>query len=79
MLARQIVFNFNLIDDSWSFKFDLAVKWVKVTRGSLFEYTMMGWSPRCYIQNFVKIGLPVLEKNFEGFLTYMSMAAFLVM
>ena len=31
---------------------------------------MMGWSPRCYIPSFVKIGLPVLEKKiFEGFFT----------
>ena len=29
---------------------------------------MMGWSPRCYIPSFVKIGPPVLEKKiFEGF------------
>ena len=28
---------------------------------------MMGWSPRCYIQSFMKIGRPVLEKIFEGF------------
>ena len=41
---------------------------------------MMGRSPRCYIQSFVKIGLPVLEKKiFEGFLPYMGMAAILVM
>ena len=49
-------------------KFDLAVKWVKVTPGSSFEQTMIGWSPRCYIPSFVKIGLPVVEKKiFEGF------------
>ena len=42
-------------------KFDLAVKLVKVTPGSSFEQTMMGWSPRCYIPSFVKIGRPVLE------------------
>ena len=24
---------------------------------------MMGWSPRCYIPSFVKIGPPVLEKK----------------
>ena len=41
---------------------------------------MMGRSPRCYIPSFVKIGPPVLEKKiFEGFLTYMGMAAILVM
>ena len=36
---------------------------------SSFEQTMMGWSPRCYIPSFVKIGLPVLEKISEGFFT----------
>ena len=61
-------------------KFDLAVKSVKVTPGSSFEQTMMGWSPRCYIPSFVKIGLPFLEKKiFEGFLLYMGVAAILVM
>ena len=34
-----------------------------VTPGSSFEQTMMGWSPRCYIPSFMKIGLPVLEKK----------------
>ena len=49
-------------------KFDLAVKKVKVTPGSSFEQTMMGWSPRCYIPSLVKIGPPVLEEEiFEGF------------
>ena len=39
----------------------------------------MGRSPRCYIPSFVKIGQPVLEKKiFEGFLSYMDMAAILV-
>ena len=29
---------------------------------------MMGWSPRCYIPSFVKVGPPVLEKKiFESF------------
>ena len=29
---------------------------------------MMGWSLKCYIPSFVKIGLPVLEKKiFSGF------------
>ena len=27
---------------------------------------MMGWSPKCYIPSFVKIGLPVLEKKIFG-------------
>ena len=41
---------------------------------------MMGWSPRCYIPSFVKIGLPVKEKKiFKGFLPYVGMAAILVM
>ena len=31
-----------------------------------------------YIQSFVKIGPPVLEKIFEGFLPYMGVAAILV-
>ena len=61
-------------------KFDLAVKYVKVTPGSSFEQTMMGWSLRCYIPSFVKIGPPVLEKKiFEGFLPYMGLGAILVM
>ena len=61
-------------------KFDLAVKLVKVTPGSSFEQTMMGWSPQCYITSFVKISPPVLVKKiFEGFLPYMGMAAILVM
>ena len=55
-------------------KFDLAVKYVKVTPGS-----SLGWSPRCYIPSFVKISLPILEKIFEGFLPYMGVAAILVM
>ena len=41
---------------------------------------MMGWSPRSYIPSFVEIGLPVPEKKiFKGFLSYMGMAAILVM
>ena len=61
-------------------KFDLVLKYVKVTPGSSFKQTMMGWSPRCYIPSFMKIGPPVLEKKiFEGFLPYMGMAAILVM
>ena len=35
---------------------------------------MMGWSPECYIQSFVEIGPPVLEKKaLEGFLPYKGM------
>ena len=40
---------------------------------------MMGWSPRCYIPCFLKIGPPVLEKIFEGFLLYMGVVAMLLM
>ena len=41
---------------------------------------MMGWSSRCNIPSFVKIGLPILEKKiFDGFLPYMGVAAILVM
>ena len=39
---------------------------------------MMGWSPQCYTSSFLKIGPPVLEKLFEGFLPYMGVAAILV-
>ena len=60
-------------------KFDLALKQVKVTQGSSFEQTMMGWSHRCYIPSFVEIGLLVREKKiFKGFLPYVGMAAILV-
>ena len=60
-------------------KFDLAVTKVKVTPGSSFEQTMMGWSPQCYIPNFVEIGLLVLEKKiFEVFLPYMGKAAIIL-
>ena len=44
-------------------KFDIAVKYVKVTQGSSFEQTLMGWSPRSYIPSFVEIGPPVPEKK----------------
>ena len=46
----------------------IGIKFMKITRGSSFEQTMMGWSPRYYIPSFVKIGTPVPEKKiFEGF------------
>ena len=32
-----------------------------------------------YLKAFIQIGLPVLEKIFEGFLSYMGVAAILVM
>ena len=38
--------------------FDLAVKKVKVNPVSLFDQTMIGRSPRCYIPSFVDTGLP---------------------
>ena len=34
---------------------------------------MMDWRPRSNIPSFMKIGKPVLEKIFEGFLPYMGM------
>ena len=75
---KSTVFTFSYRKASVS-KFDLAVKKVKVTPGSSFEQTMMGWSPRCFIPSFVKIGPTVLEKKiFEGFLPYMNVAAILV-
>ena len=49
-----------------SFHF-FQIKSVKVTPGSSFVQTMMGWSPWCHMPSLVKIGLPVLEKKiFEG-------------
>ena len=61
-------------------KFDLAVKKVKVTPGSSFEQTMMGWSTGCYIPSFMEIGPPVPEeKIFEGFLPHTGVVAILVM
>ena len=48
---------------------DLAVKQVKVTRGSSFEQTMMGWSPQCYILSFVEICPPVPGKILKVFFT----------
>ena len=75
---KSTVFTFFPIEKPVT-KFDLAVKMVKVTPGSSFEQTMMGWIPRCYIPCFMEIGPPVLEKIFEGFLPYMGMAAILVM
>ena len=39
---------------------------------------MMGWSPRCNIPSLLEIGLRFPEM-FKGFLTYMGMAAILVM
>ena len=35
----------------------------KVIQGSSFYQIMMGWSHRCYIPIFVKIGLPALVKK----------------
>ena len=69
---KSTLFNFS--------KFDLAVKKIKVTQGSSFEQTMMGWTPQLYIPSFVEIGPPVPEnKIFEGVLPYMGVAAILVM
>ena len=61
-------------------KFDLAEKKAKVSPGSLFEQTMMGWSPQGCIPRFGNVDLPVPEKKiFEGFLPYMGVEAILVM
>ena len=52
---------------------------VKTPKTSTSASTV-GWSPKCYIPSFMKIGLPVLEKKiFEWFLPYMGVAAILVM
>ena len=59
-------------------KFDLAVKYVKVNPRLSFEQIMMERSPRCYIPSFMEIS-PLVPEIFEGFLTYMDMAAILVM
>ena len=49
-------------------KFDLAIKQVKVTPGSSFEETMMGWCPRCYIPSFVEMGPPIRRRRYlKGF------------
>ena len=40
---------------------------------------MISRSPRCYIPSFLKIGMPVPGKIFEGILPYMGVAAILVM
>ena len=48
-------------------KFDL-VKMAKVNRGSSFEQTVMGPSPRCYIPSLVEIDQLVPEKKIvKGF------------
>ena len=57
-------------------KFDLAVKWVKVTLGSSFDQNMMSRSPRCFKPSFVEIGSPVpVKKIFEEFLPYFTIYA----
>ena len=66
----SIIFTFSHVS-AYISKIDLAVTQVKVMLGSSFYQTMMGCSPKCYIQSFVKIGLPVLEKKiFECFLPW---------
>ena len=46
----------------------------------IFEQTMMGPRPQCYIPSHNVTGPLVLEKkSFEGFLPYTGMAAILVM
>ena len=58
---------------------DFAKNKSRSNPGSSFEQTMMCWSPRCYISSLVEICRKVLEKMFDGFLTYMGMAATLAM
>ena len=62
---------------SVSFQNNRDIKYVKVIIRTSFDQTtcIMGWSPKCYIQSSVKIGPPVLEKNFEQ----VSLAAMLSM
>ena len=70
ILSEKSTFSY---EKAYFTKFDLAVKKIKVNPGSSFEQTMVGRSPRCYIPSFVEIGPQVLEKIFEGFLSYMGM------
>ena len=79
VFKKSIDFTFSHVK-AYVSKIDLAVKYVKVILWSSFYQTMMGWSPKCYIPSFMKIGQPVLEKKiFEWFLPYMGVAAILVM
>ena len=79
VFKKTIVFTFSHVK-AYVSKIDLAVKQVKFILGSSFDQTMMSWSPKCYIPSFVKLAQPVLEKIFECFfLTYMGVAAILVM
>ena len=58
----------------------LPLKKFKVNPGSSLEQTMMRLSSKCYIPSFVEIGPPVPKKKiFEKFLSYMGVAATLVM
>ena len=59
---KSTVFTFS-IRKAQVTKFDLVVKYVKVTPWSSFEQTMIGWSSRYCIPSFVEIGLPILEKK----------------
>ena len=58
----SIIFTFSHVK-AYVSKIDLVVEQVKVILGSSFYQTMMGCSPKCYIPNFVKIGLPAQEKK----------------
>ena len=79
------VFKFTFIDVTLSHCNHIAQEWLSgcreknILQVDLFEQTMMGWSPRCYIKSFIEISPPVLVKVFEGFLPYMGVAAILVM
>ena len=78
VFKTSIVFTFSH-GKAYVSKIDLAVKQVNVVLWASFDQTMMAWSLKYYIPSFVKIGLPVLEKIFEWFLSYMGVAAILVM
>ena len=78
VFEKSIVFIFSYRKAKFT-KFDLAIKWVKVTPGSAFGQIMMGRSPRCFMPIFMEIGSPIPEKIFEGLLPYMGLAAILVM
>ena len=73
-------YQFSSFKRTYAIKFDLAVKWVKVNKGSSFEQTMIDPSPQCYISSLVEIGPLVPEKKIlKGLLPYIGVPAILVM
>ena len=63
---KSTVFNFSY-RKALVTKFDLAIKYVKVTPGLSFEQTMMGWSPRCYIPSTSFVEIRLWRRFFKGF------------